>query len=212
MTEFSLEKVFKSNGADRANFLSRLFGLFNEELVRLWGEMESAPYEYLGRPTIYPKDANGYTTLDFALRRRTDGCNFVTEMKCEIAYQGFRYMTLTGVEQVQRHISEQKKAGKVSFPRFVEAALYPDRFNCTVTTRNGKRSEIAIAGAILVWGNTSEAGRETVIEEFAFADVLSVQDIINELIQAGEQRYLDFVEQRGNWCRQLFSSLVGEYS
>jgi hypothetical protein len=93
MSKFSLESVFKADGLEKGNFLSRVFGLFNEEPVRCWAEMESSPYEYLGRPTLYPKEDSGWTILDFAFRRRGDGRIFVSEMKCEIAYESFRYMT-----------------------------------------------------------------------------------------------------------------------
>ncbi len=209
MSEFSLESVFKTDGLERGNFLSRVFGLFNEEPVRLWAEMESSPYEYLGRPTLYPKEDSGWTTLDFAFRRREDGRIFVAEMKCEIAYESFRYMTLTRIEQVQRHLTEQKRQNKKSFPRFLEAARYPDRFQCRVTSRSGQRRDVAIDGAILVWGSVSVVGRKAVQSEFGFADILSVEEIINDLIQSGDASYAEFVRQRGQWSDELFQSLLG---
>jgi len=134
----------------------------------------------------------------------------VAEMKCEIAYQDFRYMTLNGIDQVQRHIDEQSKSGKKSFARFVEVATQPSQFKCMVTSRSGKRNEVPLDGAILVWGDVSDDGRKKVADEFGFADILSVQDIINKLIKARDAEYLAFLSKRSNWCRQLFDALEGE--
>ena len=210
MNQFSLKNVFKSGGLNKANFLSRIFGLFNEEPVRFWAEMESTPYDYLGRPTLYPKGERGRTTLDFAFRRKSDGSVFVAEMKCEIAYQNYRFMTLTEVKQVQRHLNDQAKINKKSFARFVESATRPDNFNCRVTSRSGHKREITINGSILVWGDVYSECRDKLIDHFGFGDILSVQDIINDLITAKDPNYLEFMEQRSDWSKHLFDALSGK--
>ncbi|MGF1665790.1 MAG: hypothetical protein ACFCVC_05910 [Acidimicrobiia bacterium] len=103
-TPFMLEDVFRSPEPGRDKFLSRLFGLSNEEVVRAWAADERAPYEDLGRPTLrWPADA-AWHTLDFTLRRRSDGAVFVAEMKCDLEFEGYRYIRLSDVHHVERHL------------------------------------------------------------------------------------------------------------
>ena len=194
---------------DRDTFLSRVFGLFNEEPVRIWGESEVAPYKYLGRPTLFPVGDTKYTTLDFALNRKNDNKIFVAEMKCELAYQSHKYMVLNSVDQVNRHLNDQAKTGKKSFERFVDSASNPDKYQCKVTDRGQRRSTIGFDGAILDWGKLSDAGRKAVIDQFGFEDVLCVESIINQLLAAKNESYRSFVDERMNWCQSMFDSLSG---
>lgn len=46
------DELFHSKDPARDNFLSRLFGMFNEDIVRYWARDEQAPYENEGRPTL----------------------------------------------------------------------------------------------------------------------------------------------------------------
>ncbi len=66
-----------------------------------------------------------------------------------------------------------RKAKQEVISDLSEAATHPDYFKCGVTSRDGKRQDIAIDGAILVWGRVLEGGREAVKAEFGFADILS---------------------------------------
>jgi hypothetical protein len=170
--------------------------------------MESSPFEYIGRPTISPRGEKG-TTLDFALRRRSDGRCFVAEMKCELAYCNYRYLTLISTEQVERHRTEQLKAGKKSFARFLEAAMTPDAFTCTVT-RGNRRISVEISGAILVWGRATPEGKDSAIKQFGFVDVLSVESMVNDLLRAGHEPYRRFLKERWSWCDEMFSALLGD--
>ncbi len=76
---------------ERAKFLSRLFGILSEQIVSLWTSDERVPYLDLDRPTIKTSDNNRGHALDFALQERSSGNIYVSEMKCEIEYQNFRY-------------------------------------------------------------------------------------------------------------------------
>ena len=46
--------AFKRPGApgSRGKYLSRVFGIFSEEIVRIWAADPRAPFEDLGRPTL----------------------------------------------------------------------------------------------------------------------------------------------------------------
>jgi hypothetical protein len=75
----SFVDVFKTSNSQRDNFLARVFAMFSKEPVRLWGESQEAPYEYLGRPTLkLPGESRGQT-IDFPLKSKQDGRVFVGE-------------------------------------------------------------------------------------------------------------------------------------
>jgi hypothetical protein len=153
----------------RAKFLSRIFGIFSEEIILLWASDERAPYESLGRPTIKTPGDNRGHTLDFTLRQRSSGKIYVAEMKCEIEYQNFKYFVLEQVEQLEHH----KK------PAF-EALLKAARSSPVQTAYVGGKS-INMHGAILIWTSVTPEGKEAVMASKGFHDVLSIEDICHDL-------------------------------
>ena len=189
--------LFKTEIPARDKFLSRLFGIFNEEIVRCWARDPRAPYEDLGRPTLKaPGDARGYT-LDFTLRRRTDGATFVAEMKCKLEYERYRYLTLTSPDQLAHH-------RKPAFTAFLKAARQPDRYAVRI---GGK--PITVHGAILIWGRVTDAGRRAVIDRHGFADVLSLESIITDLQTTENAEYRALLRRLAAWAAELFAGLTG---
>lgn len=175
----SFVDVFKTSNAQRDNFLARVFAMFSEEPVRIWGESEEAQYEYIGRPTLkLPGESRGQT-IDFAFRSKQDGRVFVAELKCELAFQNYCYLVLSSSNQVQRHVKERKEA----FVRFVAMARNPKAYAVSVSDRSGRSRPVEASGAILVWGSVTDEGRRAVIEDFGFADVRSVEAIICDLLR-----------------------------
>ena len=204
MPTLDLVATFKSDCPARDNFLSRVFGMFSEEPVRFWAEMDSSPYRYIGRPTVWPVSGERYSTLDFALERRADGQCFIAEMKCELAFDNYRYMTLTSIEQIKRHARESR-----AFVCFLEASQNPNAFTYRATNRQNASLPVDIAGTILVWGRVSDEGKKAAMETFGFTDVLSVEAIINELLRTKNERYVSFLRERHSWCKGLFAALAG---
>ena len=72
---------FKSPEPARDKYLSRLFGLFSEVVVRAWCAHPLAPYEDLGRPTLCAIAQTRRHTVDFTLRQRNSGRCYVRESK-----------------------------------------------------------------------------------------------------------------------------------
>ena len=138
----------------------------------------------------------GYT-LDFAFRERTTGKIYVSEMKCEIEYQDFRYFILERAEQLAHH-------RKPAFQAFFDAAN-----GAQSQIVNIGRNVIEVDGAILVWGAVSQAGREAVMKEMDFHDVLSVEKICENLAEWRNERYVELINERQEWCNQLFRGLLG---
>lgn len=196
MAQTSFDRIFKSTNPNQDKFLSRLFGIFSEHIVRTWCEDRRAPYQNLGRPTVRLRGERRGHTLDFTFQSRQDGRAFVGELKCELEYQNYRYLTLTSSSQLDHHKGE-------AFGKFRDIAKNPHKYTVTLDGRS-----ISVAGSILVWGSVTVGGRKTVISENGFADVLSLEEIIADLLGWGNIGYRQLIKDRATWCEHLFRELL----
>lgn len=201
MDQIAFRELFQQEGAPaaRGKFLSRLFGIFSETIVQIWSEDERAPYRNLGRPTLSGSSPVRNPTLDFLFECRRTGRRFVVEQKCEIEFNGFRYFTLTGPEQLKHH-------NKNAFAAFLAAARgdAPGARDWKVGSR-----QFTVDGAILIWGAVSAAGREAVIGETGLHDALGLDRIVAECAEWRPEAYCRLVSDRRSWCEQLFGFLDG---
>ena len=154
------ESIFKTSNPARDKYLARLFGLFSEEVVQNWCACPKAPYENLGRPTLWISGKRG-STLDFTLRLRDTGEIFIAEMKCWLEFDNYRYLRLVDSVQLQR-IVNQKLAGS-AFQEFLQLAQNPTIFDVRVGSHPLPN---LVCGAILIWGATSDSGRKAVIADY----------------------------------------------
>ena len=191
------ENLFRTSDSPRDKFLSRLFGIFSEDIVRFWCTSPDSPYENLGRPTIKRPDGSGGRgcTLDFTFRSRTDGRVYIGEMKCELEYQAYRFLTLESPAQLKHHSLE-------AFNVFLDVAKNPANYLVTV---NGISQ--SVDGSILVWGRVTEQGRKSVIEKHGLSAILTIEEIINDLLIWENQEFVEFVNKREKWCQELFAGL-----
>ena len=191
------EKFFKSDESSRDKFLSRLFGIFSEEVVRAWCKNPKAPYKDLGRPTLRaPAEKRGHT-LDFTLRHNSSGMTCVAEMKCELEYEGYRYLRLHDSSQVQRH------KGGPAFQEFLQTAKDPGAFPVKVGG-----SGIRVDGAILVWGAITSSGRDAAIADYGFNDVLSVEEMVQDLGTWQPDHWIEYIGRLQYWSEELFGFLT----
>ena len=187
----------ENHSVARGKFLSRVFGIFSEEIVLLWGNDRRAPYESLGRPTIKAAGDQRGHTLDFTLRERSTDKVYVAEMKCEIEFQKYKYFVLERVDQLEHH-------GKPAFAALLKVAVRsPDQ----AVYVGGKR--IDVDGAILIWGCATVEGRKAVIDAKRFHDVLTIEQICKDLSSWRHEGYGDFLAERHRWCSELFTCLLG---
>jgi hypothetical protein len=193
----TFEALFRSanpNNRVRDKFLSRVFGIFNEEIVRCWVKDSNSPYEDLGRPTI--SGGNKPCTLDFTFRSKHDGLIYIVEMKCELEYENYRYLTLESSYQLDHH-------KKDAFRTFLDVARNNGQLKVKI---KGKPQE-EIHGAILIWGRCTQEGRDSVKNEHKLAEVLSLEEIISDLVAWGNQDYIELLADRERWCGDLFTGL-----
>lgn len=179
----------------REKFLSRVFGIFSEQIVAIWTKDERSPYENLGRPTIKTSEGVRHI-LDFTLKQRASGNIYVSEMKCEIEYENFKYFVLKGVSQLTHH-------RKPAFEALLRAAR--PAADQTIFVRS---ESIHTVGAILIWGAVSPEGRADVIEAKGFHDVLSIEEICVDLVSWKSTQYMALIDQRQKWCNELFIGLL----
>lgn len=193
----NFKTVFGEKGADqnRGKFLSRIFGIFSEEIVRIWTRDPNCQFEDIGRPTIINGEINSRYTIDFCFREKSTNAHFASEMKCEIEYENYKYFSLEHSSQLNHHKKE-------AFKEFLEISKNPKSRVIKVNAR-----EISINGGILVWGTGTEDGRELVKNEYKFHSVLFVSDMINDLISWKNSEYIELLCEREKWNSLLFQSL-----
>lgn len=182
----------------RGKILSRLFGIFNEELVRFWAADERSPYRDIGRPTIFNAGDVKGRTLDFTFEDRATRKRFVVEMKCEIEFQDYRFMTLREPGQLNHH-------KKPAFDLFRSLARDPQC--CRVHVH---RQPIDVAGAILVWGDVTEAGRSATIAACGFHDIVGMNRILEDLWLWQPKPFVAFLQSLSNSSTDLFEFLSGK--
>jgi len=176
-------------------FLARVFGIFNEKIVRIWCEAPWSRFSDLGRPRIIPPGGGKAYSLDFTLQSQ-DKSTFVAEMKCWVGYQNYKLLTLQNAEQLD-------ELEGPAFNAFKEVAINPSR--CKVSVDG---TEQPVDGAILIWGDVAEAGRIAAKHRYKIFEVLSLKDIIDELIARKHQPYFMFLDERRRWCEHLYRGLA----
>ena len=189
-----LAEIFRDSPPEKGKFLSRIFGIFSEEIIRIWARDKRSLYSiYDRRPTLYKE--NSKYTLDFLLEK--NGEIFVSEMKCEIQYQNYKYWRLVDTQQLQHHLKKR------AFNLFLSLSRDPK----SVIVKAG--SQIEIAGTVLVWGAATPKGIEAVKRQFGISDVLTVESCIRDLVNWSNQEYSEFLRMRERWLSSLFANLRG---
>jgi hypothetical protein len=193
-------KAFRQDGetSARGKFLSRVFGIFSEEIVRIWAADDRAPYRCLGRPTL--TYLGSQSTLDFLFQCAETGKRFVVEQKCEIEYCNYRYLTLTSPDQLHHH-------RKPAFEAFLAAARPEHPHAPTIKVA---RQEVSTEGAILIWGAVADEGRRSVMEATGLHDIIALNDIIEDCRRWRSDDYLELIDNRHRWSEELFEYLGSE--
>ncbi len=196
MQRFDIKGTFHTDESDQDKFLSRLFGIFSEDIVRLWCRNPNSRYNDLGRPTIYSSNERRGKTLDFTFKDKSEDI-YIGELKCELEYQNYKFIELDSIEQLDHHTGE-------AFQRFLAIAKDPQSYNVRI---NGK--ETLGNGSILVWGCVNENKKNEIINHFNFHDILSIENIVNDLINWNYADYINYIDTRYRWMSKLMTNLSG---
>ncbi|MGB9866752.1 MAG: hypothetical protein ACPLPR_02445 [Bacillota bacterium] len=130
------------------------------------------------------------------MQHRKTGKLFVAEMKCELEFQNYKYLRLSGPWQLHHH-------SKTAFKKFLQIAVHPSLYRVKVGGR-----EVQVHGAVLIWGAIDPRNRDAIIREYGFADILSVETMINDLRSWRPSHWVQRVEQLKQWSNELFEWLL----
>ncbi len=189
--------LFKQDEADRkrGKYLSRLFGIFSEDIVRIWAADENCHYKDLGRPSIR---FEGKTyTLDFTFQHKQSRKVYIVEQKCEIEFQNYKHFILDKKEQLFHHIKAKK-----AFVAFLEAAKKNIIFSSI------SQQEIKIDGTILIWGVATPKGINDIKLEYKIDDIFTLEKIIDDLILWRNENFYKFVRDRIVWSNEMLNGLL----
>ena len=187
-----LLSIGKTNNIERDKFVSRFFGLFNEEIARIYFNSSYSMYLNLGRPTI-KKDGKKYT-LDFTLKNKETEKIYICEMKCEMQYNNYSRLELEAFKQISSHKKE-------AFKWFLDIANNPSIYKIE-TNKNAVNAD----GIILLWGKITN-DIEKIIEikkHFNIHDILSLENMINIMIKNDHKEYYDYINKRKKWINDFF--------
>ena len=196
----AFEEILRSSKPARDKFLSRLFGLFSEDIVRYWCNCPQAAYEDLGRPTLKVPGASRGPTLDVTLCNRATGKLFFAEMKSKLEFENYRYLRLETALQVQHH--HVPSGAPTAFKRFVRLIKDPSCINVFVAGKS-----VTVFGTILSWGAISPDGVTSTLSEYGFADVLSVESMLDDLARWGTADWSERLNQIRDWSNELLDDL-----
>ena len=192
-----LLEIGKTDNIGRDKFISRFFGIFNEDIASIYFKSPYSKYNNLGRPTI-KKELEKYT-LDFTLQDKNSNKIYICEMKCEMQYQNYKRLELNNENQIKSH-------KKNAFIYFLDLANNVNKYVIEVNKKT-----ININGIILLWGKITNDCK--IINEikniFSINDILSLENMINVMIKNNYQEYFNYINEKREWVNTFFHN-IGE--
>lgn len=187
----------------QANFLSRIIGIFSEDVVRFWLENKKCKYNFLGRPQVWTENDSKKYSLDYLLQdKKTKKC-YIAEQKCFFGFKDGKLKKISEAETfsiVFDKWSNEKRNHTVAWARFIE-------FNndSHVSIKNKKCD---VSGKILVWASCDKKAKKDFQKKHNIFDVVSFEQVIRDLNKWEDRKYLGFLKDRKKWINQLFNSLT----
>lgn len=185
---------------DKANFLSRFFGIFYEGLLGFW--LKSQGFNLKGRPSVYnKKDHYLNKTFDYTIEK--GGKTFIVEAKCYIAYQNYKHLELT-LDLLE---AQWDYPADNAFQLFLELGKEKpyEKYNFYC----GDDDEpFRPDGKILIWAKVKKDEIKHIKERYNFSDIFSVEEMINGIKNEKGDGYFQFVQDRKSWTNELFDSLL----
>lgn len=193
---------------EKANYLSRVLGIFYEGLVDNWWETRG--FESIGKPSVYDKnDRYLHKTFDYTVVK--DKKIYIVEAKCYIAYENFENFEVT-TDLLDSYAHSRKSD---SFKFFLELGSTKEpfqkyRFYCD---QFDKRPFIP-SGKILLWTTINKSEMNKIKDRYHISFLFSVRKILREMNleansgSAAGKRHREYVNARKCWATELFDSLL----
>lgn len=180
-----------------------MLGIISEDIVRIWCKSEKSKYRDLGRPSLYNKNGS-YThiTYDFTLQNKKNKEIYIAEMKCETQYDEFSYIKLDSSEQLTHH-------SKKAFKELLFSTRNLKEFKENYLVKVGKPKEtITIEGTILIWGSVDRNKIKKDTELKKFTDILSLEEMVNDLNDLKNEEYEKYMEERVKWLKEFTKEMI----
>jgi hypothetical protein len=189
----TFDSLFQHHDPERSRFLDGLFSLFARVVVRCWATDEHAPYADLGRPTLRQVGGSRGSPLDFAFQEKRRKHAYGVLLYCDPVGDG----PLRDANQITALSATR------TFAAFLDAAAQPSAYSLTVGGM-----DYPLIGSILIWSSLeSKKTRAMIRKTYAFHDILSVEDMIRDLIEWKNRDYQMLLDRRTAWCYDFFRGL-----
>ena len=202
--KFNHQTIFNvKENSTKTNFLSRILGVFSENIVDFWLENEKCPYRSLGRPSLYSVDNKKLATLDFTFQNKSDNKNYIVEQKCFFGFKNGKLCSMSTYEIFIKEFEKWSTAKANSTPAWKYFSNFSkERYDVKVKTK-----KIETEGTILLWASCEKEGAEKFQEELGISKIIGVDSIISDLKQWEDNNYSKFIDTRKNWIIELLDNL-----
>jgi Lhr-like helicase len=192
----NLWDIGKSNDLEKDKFISRFFGIFNESIADIYFKSPFSKYKNIGRPTIKINDER--YTLDFTLKHNESEKLYICEMKSEMQYRNYMRLELENIEQI-------KSFTKKAFKYFLDIANNSKKYKIEVNKKT-----IKVDGIIMLWGKiTNDSNKLNEFRKtFNVYDILSLENMINEMIKNNYSDYYQFINKKNDWVNEFFFKIT----
>ena len=197
--------LFTDNlNSKQVNFLSRIVGVFSEEIVRFWLENERCKYINIGRPQVSTSGDPKNYTLDFLLQNTKTKKYFIAEQKC---FFGFKNGTLKKISEVETFTMEfekwstKKSISTIAWDRFIN-------FDKDTSVVSNKQKKYSVSGKVLIWASYDKKAKENFQKKYKLSDVISFEHIIRDLKDWSDESYIKFIKEKQKWINELFKNFT----
>lgn len=184
----NFDSLFRSPDPERNAFMVSVFNLFSSAIVQCWVQDARSPFDDLGKGSLRKSGASRGISLDVTVGRRNRVYGGL--LRCDLSVDP----PLTDAAQV---VQDTK-----SFKLFLDAAANPSKYTVVI---DGKKHDLA--GLLLVWSCVDEKAVRAARREHGLADVLSLEQIIADLIGWGNRDFQLLLDRRVAWSHDLFKGL-----
>ena len=185
-----MEKLFHSANPERDAFMANVFNLFSHDIVRCWVRDDQSPYDDLGKATLRKSGASRGQGLDFGFGRRKQA--YAVLLKCDPAAD----KTLSEPAQIKQANTTK------TFAMYLDAASHPDKYQIVTSSETYPAS-----GSVLIWSGVDPKAGRTIKKAFNFHDLLSLEQIIADLIVWHNRDFHMLLDHRVAWSHDLFKGL-----
>lgn len=201
---------YSKENKEEVNFLSRIFGVFSEEIVKIWcaNDLINEGYKYIGKPHIKIKDKKRPLELDHLLYSEIKNEYYLVEQK---SFHGYKNGKLASMEDTDIFLKsfktwsrgKSKNQKSKAWDIFINFVEHPMEVNCNGNSYHDIKT-------LLIWSKGTPEGKRKFIDNsgIGVSEVLFLIDLKNALIQCEDQQYKALIDKKKKWIDELFIDLL----